>query len=74
MGVEIAFLPCQVAFDDRPHLPHIQGVGMVGEMPKQLIDIVEVHIVVAHLVGLAGEFADIAIAIHLCSPFLCCPC
>ena len=39
-------------------------------MPQQFVDVVEVHVVVAHLVGLAGQFADVSVAVHLRAPFL----
>ena len=70
VGIEVPFLPGEVRLDDRPHLLHVGRVGIVLEMPEQLIDIVQVHIVVVHLVVTFRITADIAVAVHLGTPLL----
>ena len=74
VGVEVALFPCQMTFQDWPHLLHVLCVGIVLEMPKQLVDVVEVHVVVVHLVVSVGISADISRGVHLRSPFLLCTC
>ena len=65
----VPFLPCQMQLDDRPHLSHIDRIGIILEMPEQLINIIQVHIIVMHLVVTFRITADISIGIHLCTPF-----
>ena len=74
IGIIVALLPFQMTGDDRPHLPHIGCIGVIFEMPHQFIDVVQVHIVVMHLVVTVRITADIAVAIHLRSPFFLSPC
>ena len=70
IGVEIAFLPFQMQFQQREHLAHVCGIGIIAEMPKQFIHIVEIHVIVVHLVVAVGITTDIPIGIHLRAPFL----
>ena len=70
IGVVVTFLPHQVALQQGPHLAHIVLVSIILEVPQQLVDIVQVHVVVVHLVVAIGITADIAIGIHLRVPFL----
>ena len=70
IGVVVTFLPRQVALQQGPHLAHIVLVSIVLEVPQQLIDIVQVHVVVVHLVVAIGITTDVAIGIHLRMPFL----
>ena len=37
-------------------------------MPEQLVDVVQVHVVMVHLVVALGITTDIAIGVHLCAP------
>ena len=68
--VVVTLLPRQVALQQGPHLAHIVLVGIILEVPQQLIDIVQVHVVVVHLVVAIGITTDVAIGIHLRVPFL----
>ena len=70
VGIEVPLLPRQMRHDDGPHLLHIEGVGIVLEVPEQLVDIVQVHIVVVHLVVAFRIATDIAVGVHLRTPFL----
>ena len=72
--IEVTFLPCQVSLDHRPHPAHIRRVGIIFEVPEQLIDIVQVHVVVVHLVVAVRVSADIPLRVHLRAPFLQGPC
>ena len=67
--VIVTFLPSQMTLDDGPHLAHIGCVSIILEMPKQFIDIIQVHIVVMHLVVSLRIATDITIRIHLRAPF-----
>ena len=73
VGVVVAFLPCKMCLDDRPHLPHIGRVGIIAEMPEKLVHIVEVHVIMVHLIVALGIAADVTIAVHLCTPLLLSP-
>ena len=66
----VSFLPNQMQFDDRPHLAHIGRISIILEMPEQLIDIIQVHVIMMHLVIPFRITTDIAIRIHLRTPFL----
>ena len=66
----VPLLPCQMRLDDRPHLAHISRIGIILEMPKQFIDIIQIHIVVMHLIVTLRITANIPIGIHLRTPFL----
>ena len=66
--VEVAFLPSQVTLQHRPHLLEICLIGIVLEVPQQLVDVVEVHIIMVHLVVTVRIAADIAIRVHLRMP------
>ena len=68
--VVVTFLPCQMRLDDRPHLLHVSRIGIILEVPEQLVDIVQVHVVVVHLVIALGIAADIAVRVHLRPPLL----
>ena len=70
IGIVVAFLPCQMRLEYRPHLSHISGIGIVLEVPQQLVDIVQVHIVMVHLIITFRVSADVAIAVHLRAPTL----
>ena len=70
IGVVVTLLPRQVALQQGPHLAHIVLVSIVLEVPQQLVDIVQVHVVVVHLVVAIGITTDVAIGIHLRVPFL----
>ena len=70
IGVVVAFLPCQMTLDNRPHLSHIDCIGIILEMPKQLVHIIEVHVVMVHLIIALRITTDITIRIHLGAPFL----
>ena len=74
IGIVVSLLPSQMTGQHRPHLSHIRGICIILEMPQQLIDIVEVHVIVVHLVVTVRVTTDIAIAIHLRSPLLLCSC
>ena len=63
-------LPSQMPLDDGPHLAHISGVGIKLEMPKQFINIHEIHIIMMELIVLFGIAADITIAIHRRTPLI----
>ena len=54
----------------RPHLPHIDGVGIILEVPQQFVDVVQVHVVMVHLVVALWITTNIAIGIHLRAPSL----
>ena len=71
VGVEVALLPLVVEHDGRPHLPHEAGVRIIAEVGHQLVDEVEVHIVVAHLVGALRQAADVAVGVHRGAPDVC---
>ena len=68
VGVEIAFLPLVVQHDVRPHLAHELRIGIIAEVAHHLVDVVEVHVVVADLVGAARGVADIAVGVHRRAP------
>ena len=68
IGIEITFLPSEMALQYGPHLHHVSPVAVVLEMPKQLVDIVQVHIIVVHLVIAFRIATDIAVRVHLCAP------
>ncbi len=70
VGVVVALLPGQVRRDDGPHPSHIGRIGIVLEVPQQLVDVVQVHVVVVHLVVALGVAADIAVGVHLRAPLL----
>ena len=69
IGVIVALFPCQMTLDDRPHLSHIGCIGIILEMPKQLVHIIEVHVIMVHLIIALRITTDITIRIHLCAPF-----
>ena len=66
--VEIALFPSQMAFQYGPHFLEIHLVGIILKMPQQLVNVVEVHIVVMHLVVTVRIATDIAVRIHLRMP------
>ena len=68
VGVEVAFLPVEVQLDNGEKLTHRGGVGGMTEMAQQCVGIDKVHVVVRHLVLLAGAAADVSVAIHGCAP------
>ena len=57
----VPFLPRQMRLDNGPHFTHIGRIGIVLEVPEQLIHIVQVHIVVMHLVIAFRIPADIPV-------------
>ena len=54
VGIPVAFFPFEMEFQSRPELTHECSICIVLEMPEQFIDIVEIHIVVAHLSVVVG--------------------
>ena len=73
VGVEVTFLPDQMTLDDGPHPAHVGRVGIILEVPEQLVHIVQVHVVVVHLVVALRITADVAVAVHLRAPLLLSP-
>ena len=74
VGVEITFFPLQVADQDRPHLVHVCRIRIILEVPEQLVDEIEVHVIMMHNVITVRTSADIAVAVHLRAPRLGRPC
>ena len=70
IGIVVAFFPCQMRLEYRPHLTHISGIGIVLEVPQQLVDVVQVHIVMVHLIITLWISTDVTIAVHLRAPTL----
>ena len=68
IGVEVSFLPFKMTFQYRPKFPEFSLVGIVGEMPKKSVNIVEIHVIVVHHIGAVGITANITVAVHLRSP------
>ena len=68
IGIPVTLLPFKVEFQRGPKLPHECCIGIVLEMPEKFIDIVEIHIVMAHLSVIIRQLADVSIAIHRCAP------
>ena len=64
------YMPGLVQRIIRPHLAEIGLVGIILEVPQQLVDVVEVHVVMVHLVVTVGIAADIAVRVHLRMPLL----
>ena len=73
VGIVVAFFPSQMALDQWPHLAHVHCVGIILEVPQQLVHIVQVHVVVVHLVITMRVAADISVRVHLCAPPFLCP-
>ena len=70
IGIPVALLPFKVQLQCWPELTHECRIGIILEMPEQFIDIVEVHIIVAHLSVIIRQLADVAVAIHRSAPLL----
>ena len=70
VGIPVTFLPFQMELDVRPHLTEIGGIGIITEMPEQLVEEVEVHVVVVHHVVATRQTTEVAVRIHPRAPFL----
>ncbi len=70
VGIEVALLPLVVQLDVWPHPPHHGRVGVIAEVPHEFVDVVEVHVVVAHLVGAPRQAADVAVRVDRRAPLL----
>ena len=62
IGIEISFLPRQVALQHGPHLAYIGGIAGPIKMDQQLIDEYEIHIIVMRTEVAVGIATDIAAA------------
>ena len=72
--VEVALLPCQRALDDGEDALRISPVASPLKMPEELVDIVEVHVVMVHLIVSARVAADVSLTVHLSAPAFLSPC
>ena len=54
VGIPVSFFPFEMEFQRGPEFTHKCSIRIVLEMPEQFIDIVEIHIVVAHLSVVVG--------------------
>ena len=70
VGIPGVLLPGEMTLDDRPHLAHIGCIGIKLEMPEQLVDIHQVHVVMVELLVVLRIAADVAIAVHRRAPFV----
>ena len=73
VGIPCLFLPSKMALQHRPHPPHIRRVGIKLEVPQQLIDEIEVHVIMMELMVVFGQATDISIAVHRCAPLISAP-
>ena len=73
VGIPVTFLPFQMEFDVWPHLTEIGGIGIITEMPEQLVEEVEVHVVMVHHVVATWQTTEVAVRIHARAPFLLSP-
>ena len=70
VGIPSILFPGEMTLDDRPHLAHIGCIGIKLEMPEQLVDIHQVHVVMVELLVVLRIAADVAIAVHRSAPFV----
>jgi len=70
IGIPCALLPCEMTGDYRPQGPDECRVGIKLEMPQQLIDEHEVHVIVMKLAVVVRTATDISVAIHRRAPFV----
>lgn len=74
IGIVIQFFPRQMTNKYRPHLTGICNIPCPVKVPEEFINIAKIHVIVMHLIVLAGITANISITILRGSPTLFRPC
>ena len=63
--------PSKVTGYYRPHFAHISRIGIELEVPQQLVDIDEIHVIVVELFVVVRVSADVTVAVHRRTPLVC---